>query len=69
MKKDFIEYLLNPKTPGSRAHIWTGLDCACRMFSTGGMGKRRQRLFTTPMGKKVCEMCLSVVANKGESKK
>lgn len=69
MKKDFVEYLLNPKTPGSKAHVWLGLDSACKMFSTGGMGKRRQKLFTTPMGKKICEMCATVVFNKERLKK
>lgn len=42
------------------AHIWTGRDTLCRMYSTGGLGKKPLRHYEiddAPKGRKVCGMC------------
>lgn len=51
------QYLLNPKKKKSAAHIWVGSDTACRMYSTGGMVKIKQKVFNQPLGKPICLMC------------
>lgn len=56
-------FLLNPNKKHSVAHLWNGTDTACRMFSTGGMRKKRQRLSDSLLGKKICTMCLNVNKN------
>ena len=53
------QYLLNPKKKKSAAHIWTGSDTACRMYSTGGMVKRKQEVVSQPLGKPICQMCIN----------
>ena len=55
-----MQYAINPKKNKSVAHVWTGTDTACRMYSTGGMRKKRYKLFTDPMGKPLCVMCCNV---------
>jgi hypothetical protein len=42
---------------GERAHIWTGGDTACRMWSTGGLGTRGYEVHDDPGGRKICQMC------------
>jgi hypothetical protein len=53
-------YLLNPKKNKSAAHYWDGRDTFCRLFSTGGLTKRKQEVFNDPMGKPICLMCQNV---------
>ena len=44
------------------AHIWDGVDTLCRMYSTGGINKHRQRnkwvISDDKMNRKVCLMCV-----------
>ena len=54
-----LMYLLNPLKNKSAAHYWDGQDTLCRMFSTGGLTKRKQKIFNDPMGKPICLMCLN----------
>lgn len=56
-------FLLNPNKKHSVAHLWNGTDTVCRMFSTGGMRKTKQRLSNSLLGKKICSMCLNVNKN------
>jgi hypothetical protein len=49
-------YLISKKQK-SVAHIWTGNDTACRMYSTGGMSKSRKSVSDNPNGKPICVMC------------
>jgi hypothetical protein len=51
-------YLVSKKQK-SVAHIWTGTDTACRMYSTGGMSKSNKSVFDNPNGKPICMMCKS----------
>ncbi len=53
-------YLLNPLKAKSAAHYWDGKDTLCRMYSTGGLSKRKQQIFNDPMGKPICSMCVNV---------
>ena len=46
------------------AHIWTGNDTACRMYSTGGMSKFKKSVLDTPNGRLICFLCESVSKNK-----
>ncbi len=43
------------------AHIWTGADTACRMFSTGGMNRANYARSTDGRGLPVCLMCRNVM--------
>ena len=53
-------YLLNPKKKKSVAHMWTGTDTVCKMFSTGGMKQKRQVVSEETKGKPLCHMCETV---------
>lgn len=53
----------------SAAHHWDGLDTACRMWSTGGMSKKRKyETAETLGGRRVCAMCEQVKANRSAEK-
>ena len=58
-------YLLNPLKNKSVAHIWTGYDSACRMYSTGGLTKKKQIICSDTKGKPVCQMCKNVLDRPG----
>lgn len=60
-----MEYLFRPRTKKkSAAHIWTGGDTACRMWSTGGIkDKSWSRWVVVSLDfvpPSVCTMCASV---------
>ena len=59
-KSRALMYLLNPLKNKSAAHHWDGHDTLCRLFSTGGMTKRKQEIFSDTMGKPICLMCSNV---------
>lgn len=43
------------------AHLWTGEDTLCRMYSTGGLKLRRgYRITESAEGRRTCVMCQSV---------
>lgn len=52
-----MEYFFNVKKKSTAAHIWTGLDTACKMLSTGGMRKGAKNVHQTDGGRRVCAMC------------
>lgn len=40
------------------AHIWDGNDTRCRMWSTGGITKKkRYRVTDSPEGHRICALC------------
>lgn len=41
------------------AHVWTGTDTACRMWSTGGLKKRRYDYRQSAEGKSICRNCIN----------
>jgi len=53
-------YLLNPVKRKSAAHHWDGTDTLCRMYSTNGLLKAKQKVNSDPMGKEICLMCQNV---------
>ena len=55
-----MKYLFNPNKPSTAAHLWDDGDTYCRMYSTGGMGKKEKRLFESPQNRRVCQMCQNV---------
>lgn len=54
-----IKYLLNPLRRGTAAHIWTGEDTACHMWSTNGMNKKKTGLTVSDNSgeHRICLMC------------
>lgn len=52
-----MQYLYNSKRPKTAAHIWTGEDTACRMFSTGGLKLGKKEIHQTFGDRRVCLMC------------
>ncbi len=66
------EFLIRTKTRnGVRAartirvaHIWTGDDTACRMFSTGGMNRRNYGRSPDRRGLPICLMCRNVMGKR-----
>ena len=55
-----MEYLANLKKTKSRAHIWDSGDTYCKMYSTGGMNKKKMTVLVNPNGKYLCMMCVNV---------
>ena len=53
-----MKYLIHPRKPSKKAHIWTGSDTYCRMYSTGGISKNSKfEVYDTAMGRPVCALC------------
>lgn len=53
-----MTYLVHPRKPSKKAHLWDGLDTYCRMYSTGGISARSHfRVFADPQGRPVCALC------------
>ena len=57
---DDLKYMLNPNKRKAVAHMFTGGDTLCRMYSTGGMNKIKMHLFTDQQGRELCSMCSNV---------
>jgi hypothetical protein len=53
-------FLLSIGKKKSSAHLWDGVDTVCRLYSTGGMSKKKKQVTTTTYGRPVCSLCLSV---------
>ena len=56
------EYLIRGAGKGRKAcaHLWDGADTVCRMWSTGGLAKRKYSVQGKDMGLPVCSMCANV---------
>jgi hypothetical protein len=51
-------YLIRKNQSQKKAHIWTGDDTQCRMWSTGGIRKRRSWIVSeTARGYAICKLC------------
>ena len=55
-----MKYLVNLNKENSKAHIWDEGDSYCKMYSTGGMRKKRYKVFEDTQNKEVCQMCQNV---------
>lgn len=52
-----MQYFYDPARKKTVAHIWTGNDTACTMFSTGGLRDKKRQVFPDAGNKPVCLMC------------
>lgn len=52
-------YFFNKRS--AAAHIWTGSDTACRMYSTGGI-RQNGKVHDSHGARRVCNMCQNVMA-------
>lgn len=50
-------YLIRKVGNKQAAHLWLGDDTVCRMWSTGGLSKKRYRICATDEGRRLCRMC------------
>jgi len=57
MRISSMQYLYNEKRKKTAAHIWTGEDTSCLMFSTGGLKKGKKELYSELDDRRVCKMC------------
>lgn len=54
-------YLIRDKGTKKAAHIWTGSDTLCKLWSTGGMRKSKgYSVHEDQQGLELCQMCLNV---------
>jgi len=53
-----MKYLIR-KLKSKTKHIWTGYDIACRMYSTGGLKKKKYEVVDSS-DLPVCTMCQNV---------
>ncbi len=51
------KYLVRVSKSGLSAHVWTGEDTACKMWSSGGLLSKGVRLSSTQMGRRLCKIC------------
>ena len=51
------EYLIRGKGKNPRAHVWTGNDTVCRMWSTGGLRQSNYSVHSELGGLEICSMC------------
>jgi hypothetical protein len=53
-----MKYLIRSKGKNKAAHYWKDGDTLCRMWSTGGIDKRRAyAVFENSQGLRICHMC------------
>jgi len=62
-----MEYLTRPFSLKCACHILDRgmngeIDSYCRMYSTGGLRKKKYQVVSDPQGKRVCLMCRNVYA-------
>jgi hypothetical protein len=61
-----VTYLYDAMKRNSRAHIWTGSDTGCRMWSTGGLKQSKPgwQVGDSKGERDICQMCsLSAAAH------
>ena len=51
------EYLIRSKGKTPRAHLWTGTDTVCRMWSTGGLQQSNYSVHSDRGCLEICMMC------------
>ena len=55
-----MKYLVNKKKESGKAHLWDDGDTYCKMYSTGGLRKKRYEVVDDKEDKEVCLMCQNV---------
>jgi hypothetical protein len=62
-----MEYLVR-KTGSRVAHLWDDGDTYCRMYSTGGLVKKKYIVVQDRNTKEICQMCNKVFEEYSGSK-
>ena len=52
-----MKYLVNKNKESGRAHLWDEGDTYCKMYSTGGLRKKRYEVVDDKEDKEVSLMC------------
>ena len=55
-----MKYLINLNKQKSRAHLWYDGDTYCKMYSTGGMRKKKYAVHDSTNNREICLMCQNV---------
>ena len=55
-----MKYLYRPSKPDSAAHLWDDGDTYCKMYSTGGLSKKKTQVFDDAGDRRICQMCQNV---------
>ena len=55
-----MKYLVNLNKESSKAHLWDDGDTYCKMYSTGGMRKKKYQVLENKNNREVCLMCQNV---------
>jgi len=55
-----MNYLVNSNKTSSRAHLWDDDDTYCKMYLTGGMRKKKYRVYPDSQDRQICLMCGNV---------
>jgi hypothetical protein len=62
----YMNYLVPRKNNSHKAHLWDESvydvqgDTYCKMFSTGGLSKKKYIVADKPLGHEICSMCNAV---------
>jgi len=55
-----MKYLINLNKKSSKAHLWDYGDTYCKMYSTGGMRKKKYKIYENALEREICLMCKNV---------
>lgn len=55
-----MKYLINLNKPTGKAHLWDDGDSYCKMYLTGGMTKKKYRVYPDSQNRGICLMCRNV---------
>lgn len=55
-----MKYLINLNKPTGKAHLWDDGDSYCKMYLTGGMIKKKYRVYPDLQNREICLMCRNV---------
>ena len=55
-----MKYLINLNKPTGKAHLWDDGDSYCKMYLTGGMTKKKYRVYPDSQNMEICLMCRNV---------
>ena len=55
-----MKYLINLNKPTGKAHLWDDGDSYCKMYLTGGMIKKKYRVYPDSQNREIGLMCRNV---------
>ena len=53
-----MHYLI--RAEGGKAHIWTGDDTLCAMWSTNALKRSRYHVTDAPSNRSICRLCQTI---------